>query len=151
MAGQSDKKNKSDLDTLLWTTKLEILIISIITGVCYLYNIFINGYELAFKDISIVILSIINYICYKALGVIYKSMWEDIIKYILILNLVIMLGINYSYKFWWIYAVIPLYYSSTAFNFILGYVKGIGKSSPEDVLKPQQPKAKKPKMEVVRK
>jgi len=139
MAGHSDKKNSKEKDALLFNTKMEILIISIITGLLYTYNIIINGYELIRTDfISLILLSGINYLCYKALDVIYKSMWEDIFKIVLILNLAILLGINYSYKFWWLYSLIPLYYGSTAFNFILAYVKGIGKSTPDDVVEAQQ-------------
>jgi len=152
MAGKSEKKLSKEIESLLFHTKIEILIISLLTLLCYIYNVLFNSYELCKTDyISLSLLSAINYVCYSALGVIYKSMWEGIVRIILILNLVILVGINYSYKFWWLHASIPLYYSTTTFSFILNYVKGIGKSTPEDELTPQQPtRGQRQKVEVIK-
>jgi len=154
MAGNSEKKKSKEIQSLLFHTKIEILIISLLTLLCYIYNVLFNSYELCKTDyISLSLLTAINYVCYSALGVFYQSMWEGILRIILILNLVILVGINYSYKFWWLHASIPLYYSTKIFSFILNYVKGIGKSTPEDELtpQPQQPtRGQRQKVEVIK-
>jgi hypothetical protein len=161
MAGHSEKKKEKNIDSLEYRTMIEIFIITGITILCYLYNIFMNGRTLILKDyISLSLLSLINYIGYNLLRTLFNSMWENIVKNLLILNLLVLLGLNYSYKAWFIYSLVPIYYGSTFVSFILDYVKGIGKAIPgEDITSNQagnsnsvpKPKpAQKTKYQVVR-
>jgi hypothetical protein len=132
MAGQSKKREKSERKNEMTNTLYYILGVNGLMLLCYLFSIFAKGYELAqFDYVSVVILNVVNFICYRMFSVFYKSMFYDYINDIFIINLAVNLFLGLSRKAWYIYFLIPGYICYKVGMYAYNHVKNLDKSNNE--------------------
>ena len=104
---------------------LAILITTIISSIFIIFS----NYKQSFLYAIIIILffTTINYVLYKLLDSFYESMFFNPILDLLVINLVVMLGINYHFKFWYLYLIIPGYGFYKLSMWAYEHVKNAGK------------------------
>jgi hypothetical protein len=131
MAGQAGKKDKKKKDSNRLVWKASILVVTIL-------YILINGYSVYFKEYKItrsdtfgfLILTIINFVLYRLLDMAIGSFFYLHLIDLLIINLSVELLINFHWKFWFLYLVIPGYFLFKGAGYIYEHVKTVGKVDP---------------------
>lgn len=148
MAGQSRKREEKEKETEKTKTLYYILGINAILAISYLYSLFVNGYEMAqFDYVSIVLLNIINLVCYRMFDVFYKSMFYDYINDVFIINLTVNLFLSFSKKAWYFYFLIPGYICYKVGMYAYNHVKNLDKSNDQPA---EQTPTKQTKSKVVK-
>lgn len=145
MAGQSKKRETAEKQFEMRRTLYYILGINCFLILSYLYSIFINGYEMGNFDVfSIVILNVVNLVCYKMFTVFYKSMFYDYINDVFIINLAVNLFLAFTRKAWYIYFLIPGYICYKIGMYAYLHVKNLDQSNNEGLSEtaPKQQKSK---------
>jgi hypothetical protein len=108
MAGHSAKKEKTDKSGLNSMNMTVILIVTGIFTVLKLYKIFLTEEGLSYGDIiSFIYFTTVNYILFRLIDITYKTMWYLPLYDLLILTLLTQVLINFHWKFWFIYLLIP--------------------------------------------
>ena len=132
MAGQSDKRENLKKINEMSKTLYYIIGINVFLMISYLFVILVKGYEYDKWDIiSVVVLNLINFICYRLFTVFYKSMFYDYINDIFIINLAVNLFLAFSRKAWYIYFLIPGYICYKVGMYAYQHVKNLDKSNTE--------------------
>ncbi len=145
MAGNSEKrlaKKKSEtMNIILYS----ILIVGVLSSLIILY---ISSFDIVGSLFKIVLLNGINFLLYKLLNTFYESMFFLPLIDFLIINCVVMLGINFHYKFWYFYLVIPGYFIYKGGQMAYNHVKGIDKG--ENVTQETEPIKEKTKKKIIK-
>lgn len=146
MAGQSKKKEAAEKKEEMNKTLYYILGINVLLAFSYFFSVFFKGYEFGrFDVISIIVLNIINFMCFKMFTVFYKSMFYDYINDIFIINLAVNLCLSFTRKAWYIYFLIPAYICYKVGMYAYEHVKNLDKSNNEAATEVPQ-KQQKPKI-----
>jgi len=156
MAGQADKKDKKKKATNRLVWKASILIVTAIYIIINGYSVVFNEYKISRGDtIGFLILTIINFVLYRLLDMALDSFFYLYLIDLLIINLSVEVLINFHWKFWFLYLVIPAYFLFKGSIYIFEHVKTVGKVDPNEVVEdPRSGKGKtnsqKQKREVVK-
>lgn len=141
MAGQSEKKLAKEKSEKMNIAFISIVVVGIISSLLTLY---LNSFDILSSLFRIVLLNGINFILFKLLNTFYESMFFLPLIDFLIINCVVMIGINFHYKFWYFYLVIPGYFIYKGGQMAYNHVKGIDKGDNEtQVTEPIKEKTKK--------
>lgn len=141
MAGHSEKKLAKQKTSTLNTTKIAILGVSSISSLLILYN---NLDSLFYGIFIIILLSGINYVLYRFIDTLYESMFFNPLVDLLAINLTVMLGINFHYKFWFLYMIVPAYGVYKGAIWAYNHVKGVDSDeTPEEETPKGKEKQKK--------
>lgn len=134
MANQSNKKAKKDQNKTEFFLKSAIYAVTAIYLLICLYSIFVKGYELKGGDITgFIVLSLVNFILYHLIITLRNAFYVNYIYDILIINLLVMLMINFHWKFWFLYLSIPAYGLVKLGVYLFHYTKTIGQATPEEL------------------
>ena len=143
MAGKSEKKENKEKSSKFKNNLLYILLINGFLAISYLYAIYFNEYLIEkFDVISVVILNLINFICYRLLITFYKSMFYDYFHDIFIINLGVNLFLSFSRKAWYIYLLIPGYLTYKVGMYAYQHVKNLDKQNSETTIDDSSAKPK---------
>lgn len=144
MAGQSGKKQnkKKASNRLFW--KALILVITCLYILINAYNVIFNEYKYTRGNtLEFLSLTIINFILYRMLDMTLDSMFFNYVIDFLVINLAVMLLINFHWKFWFLYLSIPAYGLVKLGMYTYDHVKSVGKEDPnEEPVDPRQGKGK---------
>jgi len=133
MAGQAKKKEKKEESEYRMYTRAVILLVTFFYIAVNAYAVYFKGYEFTRSDtLGFLFLNIINFTMYRAIVSMRNSFIFNYLLDILGVNLVVMVGINFHWKFWYFYLIIPGYLIFKGCGMLYEYVKGIGKETPED-------------------
>jgi hypothetical protein len=144
MAGQSGKKDvkKRASNRLIW--KALILIVTALYVIINAYSVVFNEGKFTRGDtIGFMILTIVNLALYRLLDMTMESYFFLYLVDLLIINLSVMVLINFHWKFWFLYLVVPGYFLVKASKYVYEHVKTVGKSDPNE--EPVDPRAAKGK------
>jgi len=101
--------NECERNFELRVIQAEILFCGLITFTCYSYNKHYNNYIINNDDYNIIVAICIScLVCYFTIWVFYKQKLYNIAKLILRITMLIMVGINFSYKIVWSLIYIPI-------------------------------------------
>jgi len=145
MAGQSNKKEKKQLNEMEKYLKSSIVIVTAIFVFIFAYSMILKGYELRKVDIfGFAVLSVINYILYHLIITLRNAFYVNYIYDLLIINVLVMLLINLHWKFWFLYLIIPAYGLVKLGIYTFNYTKTIGQADPNEIEEANQaPNSKK--------
>lgn len=128
MAGQGAKKEKARKELNNKIMKLAIILITIFYVIVNAYSVIINGYEYKRSDIiGFLILTIINFTLYRLIDALMGSYFHLPLVDLLIINLGVMVGINFHWKFWYLYLIVPFYLFTLVAKKAYEHVKTVGK------------------------
>lgn len=127
MSGNFEKKVKKQKDQFFFYLNLIVLVLSAISILLYF---FLSESMTAFI-IKSAFFSLLNYACLKLLDYFYESMFFNYIMDTLIINLAVMVFINYHVKAYAIYLLIPFYFAFKGFNWMFQSVKDLDKEQNE--------------------
>ena len=133
MAGQAGKKERKKKDDYRKMWK------ALIIGVTAFY-IIINFYFVAFKaqifsrgdSIGFLVLTTINFALYRLLDITLDSIFFNYLVDLLVINLLVQVMINFHWKFWFLYLLIPCYMLFKGSVYIYHHVKTVGKADPNE-------------------
>lgn len=145
MAGQSKKKSNVKIESQKNFTKIAILVSTIIFLALKSYSVLYKGNEYTKGDvIGFLVLSLINFSLYKMILVFFESYFYNYLMDLLILNLLVQVTVNFHWKFWFIYLIIPGYFILIGSLKLYDYVKTIGKVDESEINQVNQaPNSKK--------
>jgi hypothetical protein len=150
MAGQSAKKEKTDKGSLNSMNMIAILIVTTIFTSLKIYKYFFDEEGLTKGDIiSFIYFSLVNYILYRLIDITYKSMFYLPLYDLLIITLLTQALVNFHWKFWFLYLLIPAYLAYKGGLWMYDYVKNLSKPEDPSEVTPQQAK-QKPQTKVVK-
>lgn len=144
MSGNFEKKMKKQKEQFFFYLNLVVIVASLISIILYF---FFSDSFLTFI-IKSAFFSIINLACVKLLDYFYESMFFNYIMDSLMINLAVMLFINYHVKAYAIYLLIPLYFIVKGFNWMFQSVKDLDKEQNEPDTNEVNPKDKKSKKKI---
>jgi hypothetical protein len=134
MANQSNKKEKKSINTTQYYLKGTIYSITILYLIIFAYSYFLSGNEIKRSDIlGFLFLSLMNYVLYNLIIILRDAFYVNYIWDILIINLAVMVLINFHWKFWFFYLIIPGYLLVQGGLYLFEYTKSIGKEDPNQV------------------
>lgn len=126
MSGRSEKKLlKSKTKTMSFIV-ISIVVIGLIHLLLTLF--FNTNNSITSCLFSIVFLNIISILLYKLLDFFYESMFFMPILDFLIVHSIVMLGVNFHFKFWYFYLVIPGYFIYKGCQMAFNHVKNLDKN-----------------------
>ncbi len=104
--------------------------------------VFINAYAVIFKSydytrsdtIGFLILTLINFFLYRTLETFEGSYLYNPLLDLLIINLSVELLINFHWKFWFLYLLVPCYFLLIGFQKVYAHVKTVGKAEEGEVI-----------------
>ena len=100
---QSNKKEKKSIDSTQYYLKTTIFSITLLYLLIFSYSYFISGSEVKKSDIfGFLFLSIMNYILYSLIIILRGAFYINYIWDLLIINLTVMVLINFHWKFWFL-------------------------------------------------
>jgi hypothetical protein len=135
MSGHSEKKEQQRKNNSMMQLLFVILGLNGFCLLSFLYAIYFNEYQYDKADItSLVILNILNFICYSLISVFYSSMFFNYIMDILIINLTVLFFYSFTKKAWYFYFLIPGYLCYKVGMAAYNHVKNLDKNveTPED-------------------
>jgi len=118
-----------------------------------LYQYFMNEKEYSKSDaFGFIILTALNLGLYKLINILRGSFFHYPLIDLLCINVAVLIGINFHWKFWFLYLAIPVYLLYIGFLKVYEHVKTVGKEDGTEELKPepQNTKEKKVKYEKVK-
>jgi hypothetical protein len=144
MANQSAKKEKSDKGSL---NNMNMMAIFIVTGIFIglkLYKVLLTEDGLTKGDIiAFLYFTIVNYILFRLIDITYKTMFYLPLYDLLIITLLTEVLINFHWKFWFLYLLIPAYLIYKGGFWMYEYVRDLSKPVDQsEVEMAQQPKQK---------
>ncbi len=134
MAGQANKKQVKKQEVKNATAKITIIFVTVIYILLNIYNVKVNEMEYTSSNtMGFLFLTIINFALYRAIDMFDSDsyLYMPLID-LLIINLSVMILINFHWKFWFLYLVVPGYFLLTGSAKLFEYVKTIGKPSEDD-------------------
>ena len=144
MANQSSKKDKKSSIQIGKYLMITIISVTIIHLLIFIYSMIFKGYELRRGDyIGFIVLSSLNYILYNLIITLRNAFYINYIYDLLIINLAIMLLVNFHWKFWFLYLILPGYGVIKLGMYLFEYTKTIGQADPNEVAAPQGLNSKK--------
>ncbi len=136
MAGQAKKKTNSKVQSQKYFIKTAIIVATIIYLAIKSYFVLLKGIEFTKGDvIGFLTLSLINFTLYKLILAFNESFFYNYLMDLLIINLVVEITINFHWKFWFIYLIIPGYFMFIGSIKLYDYVKTIGKVDESEINK----------------
>jgi len=137
MAGHSKKKSQIKQNSQKFLIKIAILVATVLHLIFKTYSVFFNGSEFTKGDIiGFLSLSLINFALYKLILVFSESFFYAYLNDLLIINLIVEVTVNFHWKCWFIYLVVPGYFLFIGLLKLYDYVKTIGKVDENEVLRP---------------
>jgi hypothetical protein len=131
MAGQSDKKNKAKKNVSNKICKIAILLVTILYIIINAYSVLFKDYTLTRADsIGFLFLTVVNFTLYRLLDFFMGSYFYLPLIDLLIINLSVMILINFHWKFWFLYLIIPGYLLCIGFKKVYDHVKTL--SQPDE-------------------
>jgi len=129
MANQSGKKQQQRKEVKNKFSKIAIILIT-------LFYIAINAYLVLFKEkvysnsdtLGFLFLTIINFALYRVLDVFESSQFYMPLLDLLIINLSVEVLINFHWKFWFLYLIVPGYFIVIGARKVYEHVKTVGKA-----------------------
>jgi hypothetical protein len=154
MAGQSGKKNKIKQQSSNTTTLIFMGSVTAFYLILNIYYIFTaEEVKITKADIlSFLYFTGVNALFYKLLDVFRESYFYLPLIDILIIHLTTMAFVNFHWKCWFIYLVIPGYLLYLAGGKVFEHVKTVGKADEGEVIDPRQnaPNSDKQKKKIVK-
>lgn len=147
MAGRSEKKQAKEKSSVMNIIMISILIVS---AVSYLLMIVFNLDQLSSVIAPSLYFAISNYGLYYLLDSFYTSMFFNYILDLLIINLVVMLGVNFHYKFWFLFLAVPGYFIYQLGVMAYNHVKSLDQDKGEEDETPKGKDKKRPIKKVIR-
>lgn len=148
MAGQSSKKNKIKKQGQNKISKLSIIFVTLTYILINAYAIIFKEYEFTRSDtIGFLFLTIVNFALFKLLDVFSESYFYLPLIDLLIINLSVMILINFHWKFWFLYLIIPGYFLCIGAKKVYDHVKTL--SQPDENATPEG-QAKEAKKKIVK-
>lgn len=133
MAGQSDKKQRQKKQVKNQYSKIAIVSVTIIYVLINAYSVIINDYKFSRGDtLGFLFLTMVNFGLYRLLDVFESSMFYLPMLDLLIINLLVELLINFHWKFWFLYLVVPGYLLVKGGGYLYEHVKTVGKPQEGD-------------------
>ena len=150
MAGQSQKKNKIKKQGQNKLSKFSILLATLFYIIINAYHVIFHEYEFTRRDtIGFLILTCVNFSLYRLLDVFSESYFYLPLIDLLIINLSVMVLINFHWKFWFLYLIIPGYFLCKGAKKVYDHVKTL--SQPDANATPEtQTQAKEQKKKIIK-
>lgn len=125
MAGRSEKKLAKEKTSTMNLAFYSLIIVGVVNFILLMY---FSSFDLVSNLFKIILLNGINIGLYNLLDFFYESMFFNPLVDFLIINYVVMIGINFHFKFWYFYLVIPGYFIYKGALWAFDHVKNLDKS-----------------------
>jgi hypothetical protein len=152
MAGHSEKKQNKKKDVKNKISKVAIIVVTLSYIFINAYSVLFNGYSFSKTDtLGFLFLTTVNFALFRLMDVFASSQFYMPLVDLLIINLSVQILINFHWKFWFLYLVVPGYFLMKGGAMVYEHVKTVGKAGEGEVEQDQRtPKSNSQKRKIIK-